>query len=226
MRISTPSRRVSLARFTLPALALLLLFAPRSARTQCITNSDCMWPVGCGYTGSTGVPLPIPAPPVVIRSLVLIDLPGCTAVPPSGTFIVDSFFDVFFDLSLDNGATFSPKHASGHGHVQLVPTTPPGANPAIFNTEMLQLDISGGNLPGGVMLRESPSRASTGQAQDQSLGGGQFHIDSFFDVFTELSLDGGVSWHPSTSPTRLLLGTPAPTPTRPFTWGEVKSFYR
>src|SRR6185369_6439759 len=116
--------------------------------------------------------------------------------------------------------------ASGHGNVQLVPTTPPGANPGIFNTEMLQLDISGGSLPGGVFLRESPSRASTGQAQDLSLGGGQFRIDSFFDVFFELTLDGGQSWMQPTSPTRLLLGTPAPTPTRSFTWGEVKSFYR
>jgi len=130
MRVSIPIRPA--------ALALLLLGAPLAARAQCITNSNCIWPLGCGYTGSQGVPLPVPAPPVVVRNLVLIDLPGCTAVPASGTFIVDSFFDVFFELSLDSGQ----------------------------------------------------------------------------------------SWFQPTSPTRLLLGTPAPTPARSFTWGEVKSYYR
>ena len=225
MRVSTPLRLTSVASATALAIASLLC-APLAARAQCTTNSNCIWPLGCGYTGSTGVPLPVPAPPSEIRNIVLIDLPGCTAVPAAGTFQVDSFFDVFFDLSLDNGATFAPKHASGHGHVQLVPTTPPGANPGIFNTEMVQLDISGGNLPGGMRLRESPSRASTGQTQDTSLGGGQFRFDSFFDVFFELSLDGGQSWFQPTSPTRLFLGTPAPTPARTFTWGEVKSYYR
>ena len=222
MRVSIPFRLAPAAGF---AVAVLLC-APLAARAQCITNGNCIWPVGCGFATVFGVPLPVPAPPVVIRNLVLIDLPACTAVPASGTFIVDSFFDVFCDVSTDNGATFSPKQASGHGNVHLAPTTPPGANPAIFSTEMVQLDISGGNLPGGVMLRESPSRASTGQTQDTSLGGGQFHIDSFFDVFFELSLDNGQTWFQPTSPARLLLGTPAPTPTRSFTWGEVKSYYR
>ena len=30
------------------------------------------------------------------------------------------------------------------------------------------------------------------------MGGGLFKIDSFFDIFTELSLDNGASWLPST----------------------------
>jgi hypothetical protein len=32
-----------------------------------------------------------------------------------------------------------------------------------------------------------------------------FHIDSFFDVFTELSVDGGATWIPSSGATRLTL---------------------
>ncbi len=56
-----------------------------------------------------------------------------------------------------------------------------------FDTEMLQLDIQGG----GLMIRESPTQESRGSTAITDLGGGMYHIDSFFDVFTELSLDGG-----------------------------------
>jgi len=38
-----------------------------------------------------------------------------------------------------------------------------------------------------------------------------FHIDSFFDVFTELSIDGGASWIPSTASTHVDLA-PLPEP--------------
>jgi hypothetical protein len=44
------------------------------------------------------------------------------------------------------------------------------------------------------MLRESPTLQSTGITTLTSLGGGQYEIGSFFDVFTELSLDGGATW--------------------------------
>jgi hypothetical protein len=63
-----------------------------------------------------------------------------------------------------------------------------------YDTEMLQLDLTGGTLPGGVMLRESPTRASTGRTSIRQLPGGQWMVSSFFDIFTELSVDGGVSW--------------------------------
>jgi hypothetical protein len=65
-----------------------------------------------------------------------------------------------------------------------------------------------------VMIRESPTRASTGRtsvtegsteptsAEDPPTGGGMplYQIDSFFDVFTELSFDGGQTWIPSDGP--------------------------
>jgi hypothetical protein len=84
-------------------------------------------------------------------------------------------------------------------------------NPATYDTEMLQLDLTGGGLPAGVMVRESPTLASTGQTTIQDIGGGQFQISSFFDVFTELSLDGGQTWTPSNQPLHLV-GSGAPEP--------------
>jgi hypothetical protein len=77
-----------------------------------------------------------------------------------------------------------------------------------YDTEMLQLDIQGGNLPPGMMIRESPTKASTGKTSIQPTTGG-FAIDSFFDVFTELSLDGGQTWDPTTTPARMELAVDA-----------------
>ena len=75
-----------------------------------------------------------------------------------------------------------------------------GVNDREFDTEMLQLDVMGGDLPPTHMIR-----LTTGDAQRRSTGhmvirgdpGGPFQIASFFDVFTELSLDGGMTWIPS-----------------------------
>ena len=77
-----------------------------------------------------------------------------------------------------------------------------------FQTEMLQLDLT---APCGVMIRESPTKPSTGQTTITDIGGGMYHIDSFFDVWTELSLDGGASWIPSDYATTMCLG-PIPAP--------------
>jgi hypothetical protein len=72
-----------------------------------------------------------------------------------------------------------------------------------FNTEMLSMDLSGNTGFGPVMIRESPTLASTGQTTITDIGGGQYRIDSFFDIFTELSVDGGATWIPSTSSTHV-----------------------
>ena len=86
-----------------------------------------------------------------------------------------------------------------------------------FNAEIVSMSLSG-NSPGGpILMREDPTLMSTGITDIQDLGGGIYHIDSFFDVFTELSVDGGMTWVPSDTSTRLVLypvpGLPTPTPT-------------
>ena len=63
-----------------------------------------------------------------------------------------------------------------------------------FDTEMLALSISGGGLPGGMMIRESPTKASLGRTTIRPDPGGGYRIGSFFDIFTEMSTDGGQTW--------------------------------
>lgn len=69
-----------------------------------------------------------------------------------------------------------------------------------FDTEMLSMNLVGTVMGNPVLIRESPTKASTGKTSITDLSGpgppGPYHIDSFFDVFTELSLDGGQTWIP------------------------------
>lgn len=82
-----------------------------------------------------------------------------------------SFFDIFVEISPTGGLT--------------------------FDTEMLSMELTGVHNGVPFMIRESPTRPSTGRYAVTPIGGGLYHIDSFFDIFTELSLDGGQTWTPS-----------------------------
>jgi hypothetical protein len=82
-----------------------------------------------------------------------------------------------------------------------------------WDTEMVSMSLTG-NIGGNpVIIRESPSQASTGHTSVTDIGGGQFRIDSFFDVWTEVSLDGGTNWIPSASSTHVVLTPQVPEPT-------------
>ena len=66
-----------------------------------------------------------------------------------------------------------------------------------FDTEILQLDVSGGTLPLGVQVRESPTLASTGTATITTVPGG-FLIENTYDVFSELRNPFNGNWVAST----------------------------
>src|SRR5262249_9413535 len=90
-----------------------------------------------------------------------------------------------------------------------------------FNTEMLSLDLSGTSPFGPYMVRESPTLPSLGQTTITDIGGGMYHIDSFFDVFTELSIDGGGSRVPPARPPHAQLNPSPPPPSLPGIAGLV-----
>jgi hypothetical protein len=102
----------------------------------------------------------------------------------------------------------------------------PTCDTGTWQTEMLQMQLIGNTPLGPVMIRESPTLQSLGVTEIEDIGapgpGGPpsdgYHIDSFFDVFTELSVDGGNTWIPNSAPnpygppgsTRVVLGIPEP----------------
>jgi hypothetical protein len=134
--------------------------------------------------------------------------PGGTVTPlPGGLHQVDSFFDVFFDASLG-----LPPVVPGQGTAHAVFTElPPGLPGSSDFAGSLQLTAS---VPSpSMMLRESQTLPSLGTTTVTSQPGGAFHIDSFFDIFTELSLDGGQTWIPADNSIRVSgSGNVAPEP--------------
>ncbi len=124
---------------------------------------------------------------------------------PSGANEIETFDSIATGMVSILGGAFQPITLAGP--VQTIVFNKIGNVTGTFQTEMLALNLVGG---GGIMIRESPTLPSQGQTTITSIGGGQFRIDSFFDVFTELSIDGGQTWIPSNGSTRVELGIPEP----------------
>ena len=131
--------------------------------------------------------------PVLDLRIAPIRLSISTPIPPE-------------DSMAGAGSPGAPVALQGPVGVMIYGRTSPTATGS-FDTEMLSLDLSGA-LPGGglLMIRESPTLTSTGHTSITPIGGGLFKIDSFFDVFTELSLDGGNQWIPAQGSVRVVLG--------------------
>jgi len=127
--------------------------------------------------------------------------------PPGGEQIYPFRAQVDFEMSMDAGQTFRPMKALGDLEV-LVVHHMDYQGVSYYDTELLRLDIAGGDLPPGAMLRESPTRASVGRTsvRPRSSGNG-FWISSYFDVETEITFDGGERWFPNlTLPPEVILG--------------------
>jgi hypothetical protein len=128
---------------------------------------------------------------------------------PSGPNEVESYNSLWVGTVSVNLGPFVAMSASGPEDVVVFNKL--GSATGTFSTELLGMNLSGSSAYGPFLLRESPTIASTGQTTITGLGGGLYQIDSFFDVFTELSVDGGVTWIPSSGPTRVTLQS-APEP--------------
>ena len=97
-----------------------------------------------------------------------------------------------------NGNPMGQGHIQANGPVETIVYGKIGNVTGTFDTEMLSMSLSGNSPLGPFMIRESPTKQSTGQTKITDIGGGLYQIDSFFDVFTELSIAGG-PWMPGHS---------------------------
>jgi hypothetical protein len=150
-------------------------------------STDAVWQVYPLYTSS-----------VIIKDVRHLRFSASMTPPTLGGTVTPSFSSQMdFKISYDGGSTFSPGRAPVNAMMKITCISDSGGV-AKYNTELLQMDVAGGDLPWGVMIRESPTMASLGGIAIETLPDG-YKIHSFFDVFTELTLDGGVSWSPSIS---------------------------
>jgi hypothetical protein len=192
----------------------LLAFAT-SVRAQVIT-SDPSLPV-LYPTGVYRTPDAIfaqyngPGLQIVFNNSLELRASGPVSRPSSGSDEIEQFNMQQIGAINVNGGPFSSSSASGPS--QWVTHGKLGNTTGTFNTEMLSLNLSGTSPFGPFMIRESPTLPSLGQTAITDIGGGLFRIDSFFDVFTELSVDGGATWMPdSQGPAHInLVSVPEPS---------------
>jgi len=85
-----------------------------------------------------------------------------------------------------------------------------------WQTELLSLSLTGPVLGYTLTMALDPAHASTGQTSITPRGNGLsaegYVIDSFFDVFVELTLDTPTPLHTTRGPITAVLGTPVPEP--------------
>ena len=196
----------------LTALAVFTNFGS-PARAAVIVASPAFPPIGEDFIAPPAATFFFPiAGGVEVGHLVLKPIsPGpIIPSPPDDETVV---FDVLLlgDLSV-GGAPVGPVSSTGPAMTVLLGKL--GHVTGSFDTEMLSMSLTGVTPLGPFMIRESPTLASTGKTSITDIGGGLYKIDSFFDVFTELSIDGGSTWTPSAGPpVHFELGGPVPEPT-------------
>jgi len=212
------------------AVALAATFGiPSEARAQACVPENCLPPPNSAYATASIFNFNFLGTTFDLDDLNLHDFTLCGPPPPSSPGASTTLqFDAAADFAASvNGGAPTPGQVLAHW-TMLVRFNHQSGSTLFFDTEILQLQLSGATLPLGAMIRESPTLASVGQTTIESLGGGNFRIDSFFDVFFELSLNGGISWVPELNGPGLLTlaGPGCPTSNRASSWGSVKVIYR
>ena len=203
-------------RIVVAALSLLLvlgLSAEVLAVGGIITPNPDLPPVGGPYLSPSDIHAMYSGPALMaILSKIEHRALAGAIVTPMGADEHEQFNsslhgEVIIDLG---GGPMGPLPVDLMGPVATMVFGKTGNTTGTFETEMLSMSLSGMTPFGEVMIRESPTLPSLGVTSVSDIGGGMYHIDSFFDVFTELSIDGGQSWIPSQGATHVDL-CPEPT---------------
>jgi hypothetical protein len=184
------------------SLIALALLCPGPARAGYVQTDDLL--PSPEYTGGAAVY----ADGIMARNISFVNIATRGAVPPGGGAAISSFFDIYTEVSLNGGMYWQTYLTHGQGS-WLFMELAGGPPTRTFGAEMTSMTISGGDLPSGVLIRESPTLQSQGLTTLTAIGGGNYDCDSFFDIWTEISTDGALSWRPS-GQSMHMIGTPEP----------------
>ncbi|HDZ20429.1 hypothetical protein LCGC14_0161900 [marine sediment metagenome] len=175
------------------AITAVCLLIAAGADGAVVVDND-LFPVVAGRYSSDDM-VDFPAYEVEILSMDLVaDDSAINSAPPPGpgeSFAVDSFFDitvemsyggVSFDVFFDIPTTLSITNPGGDS----------GEGPQTYQIELISMVLTGTFDDGtSFILQESPSLASTGEHIIEFMPDDNWQIDSFFDVYFELTVGGG-----------------------------------
>lgn len=121
-------------------------------------------------------------------------------------------FDSKVTGMIDDGSGPMPIELTGP--VEIVTKGKGGATTGSWDTEIVAMNLSGsvGGVP--IEIRESPSLPSTGHTDIANGPGGTYNFDSFFDIWIELSVNGGPFQPQINGSSHMVLtgGNPPPVP--------------
>lgn len=155
----------------------------------------------------TGLSLDIIVPDTVFDPLA--ETAVRTQVGADEVEIFDSIFTA--DLSIYTDGSYSVGGLTElTGPVSMMTRDKWDVTTGMFDAEIVSMELSG-QIDGWTLeIHESPTLPSLGRTLITDLGGGLYAIDSFFDVFTEISVDGGLTWIPSNDSMHMNLEVPEP----------------
>ncbi|RKY07964.1 MAG: hypothetical protein DRP66_05565 [Planctomycetota bacterium] len=168
----------------------LSLAAGVSARS--IVRSDDAFPVpGALYVVAGPVSFGGIQTEIVSMSLRASTDPAHSISPASlgeGTWEVDSFFDVFTELTID-GET-SNVTLTGPVTSRIVHPPDPCKGTGTFDTEIVSMSLTGevGGIP--IVIGRDAASGASGERTVTRLPSGDFAVDSFFDITYEITIDG------------------------------------
>jgi hypothetical protein len=133
---------------------------------------------------------------------------------PSGPNELENFMSSLFGSVSIGGSAPMPFELDGPVQVEAFGKT--GNLTGTFNTQILSMNMTGSVGGHTVVIRQDPSTPTTGQTTISCASGpcdathGLFQISSFFDVFTDLSLDSGPFFPQQTPAAHVTAVTPEP----------------
>jgi len=149
---------------------------------------------------------------VVLSNLVHTGFNAISSVPDGNGNTIENFQSKLYgDASINGG---SPESFMLAGPMQIeVFNYAPGDTGGPFTTQMLSMDLTGNVSGTPVEIKLDPNNATMGSTTitDISGNGTLFHITSYFDVFTEISINGGAPIAQSDGAVRMTL-TAVPEP--------------
>lgn len=121
--------------------------------------------------------------------IIIVREPPCLTCPPVD-FPIEA--PIHFELSTDYGKTFRLVSANAKMGVRVFAPRRVGSL-EVYDAEVMQLDVAGGDLPAGAMLRLNPDVKSVGQTTLRR-GTTGFMLSSTFDLCVQATPNGGQTW--------------------------------
>jgi hypothetical protein len=196
------SQRLAFLLVLIVAIACL----PTAPATADYFSPDSQWPPllpsAWQIQSNQCVAYSVPGGRIELSNLFVASRCGANAELPGRNSGSDMLFaeenEAQFSLSTDSGVTWTPYVTNSVFYGVYVDSSTSPQFAFNWNMELRQLGIWT-PVP-GIVIRESPSLWSIGNTHlmNAPVGWNGYMTSSFFDVFTEISVDGGQSWQPCT----------------------------